>query len=140
MNVVFHFIINVIIAILLKLDFLGILLVGFGGVLIDVDHILYMTLKEKIYSPRKMIRFHKKESKIMRPHFYFLHFIEIIWALMVIGYFINWYLFLIFIGFLLHWIADSIKYFYYYRSRSPWINYYSLIGYLVNYKNKVSLI
>jgi len=131
MNIIFHFLINIIIAILLKLNPIEILLVGLGGVLIDIDHIFYIVFKEKIYSIKKAIKFHKREFKLMKPHFFFFHFIEIIILLLAISYFTNWYAFLIFFGFLLHWLADALKYIYFYRSFFPWIKYYSLIAYLI---------
>ena len=131
MNVVFHFIINIIIAFLLKLSPVEILLVGLGGVLIDVDHIFYFIFGKKIYSIKKAKKFHKKEFKLMRPHFFFLHFIEIILILLASSYYLNWYAFLILFGFLLHWFADALKYIYFYRSFLPWIKNYSLIAYLV---------
>jgi hypothetical protein len=131
MHSITHFFINIIIAAVLGLTPLEIFLVGLGGVLIDIDHIFYMVFGEKIHSLKKAIKFHKREYKLMRPHFFFLHFIEIIIILMILSYFINWYLFLIFAGFLLHWIFDALKYIYFYRSIVPWIEYYSLIVYLI---------
>jgi hypothetical protein len=131
MNTIFHFLINIIIAILLKLNLVEILLVGFGGVLIDIDHIFYMIFGEKIYSFKKAAKFSKKEFKLMRPHFFFLHFVEVIGLLLVISYLVSWYALLIFFGFLLHWIFDALKYIYVYKSFSPWIRYYSLIAYFI---------
>ncbi len=136
MHLIFHILISVIVGFLIKLELFEIFFIALGGVLIDLDHIFYIIFEEKIYSVKKAWRFHKKEFRLMRPHFYFLHFLEIIILLMIIFNFINWYLFLIFAGFLLHWILDSIKYIYHYKSFSPWIKYYSLIVYLVTYKNK----
>jgi len=131
MQIIFHFLINIIIAFLLKLNLVEIILVGLGGILIDIDHVFYIIFGEKIYSFKKAVKFHKREFKLMRPHFFFLHFIEIIFILLIISYFVNWYAFLIFFGFLLHWLADALKYIYVYKSLNPWIKYYSLIFYLV---------
>ncbi len=134
MNIIFHFLINIIIAILLKLSHVEIILVGLGGILIDIDHIFYIIFGEKIYSFKKAVKFHKREFKLMRPHFYFLHFLEIIFVLLIISYYFNWYFFLIFFGFLLHWIFDALKYIYVYKSFLPWIKYYSLIVYSITKK------
>ncbi len=131
MHVLTHFFINVLIGCIAKLKFIEILLLGLGGIFPDIDHILYIIFGEKIHSIKKAWKFHKREFKLMRPHFFVLHFIEIIIILSVVSYFINWYLFLIFLGFILHWIADAIKYLWFYKSLLPWIKYYSLIGYFL---------
>lgn len=136
MNILIHFLINILIAFLFRLSLIEILLVGLGGVLIDIDHIFYMLFGQKIYSIKKAWKFHKKEFKAMRPHLYIFHFIEIILIIMLIFYHINQYIFLIFFGFLLHWIFDAVKYIYHYKSLKPWIKYYSLVIYSVRYKNR----
>ena len=128
MNILIHFIINIFIASIFLKESLEILLIGLGGILIDIDHPLYLIFARKIYNLKEMWKFHKKESKINRPHYYIFHYIEIIILLLFISYFINRYLFLIFFGFFLHWVVDAIMYKNYYKSFKPWIKHYSIIG------------
>jgi len=135
MIILTHFIINFIIGFLIKLQLIEILLLGLGGILIDIDHILYMVFGEKIYSLNGMIKFHKANFKAMKPHFYLFHFIEVIIILLLVSD-QNWYLFLIFFGFLLHYISDFIKYIYVYKGFYSWTRYFSLIVYLVTYKKR----
>jgi len=134
MNIIFHFLINIILALPFKLTIFEIFLIGLGGVLIDIDHVFYMIFKERRYSIKRMFKFHQRENAIKRPHFYLFHFIEIILILVLFGYFTNWYLFLIFIGFGLHWIFDVVSYIVMYKAFKPWINYLSIILYYLKIK------
>ncbi|MFA4960874.1 MAG: hypothetical protein WC548_04400 [Candidatus Pacearchaeota archaeon] len=133
MHIIIHAIINFIFGLILNLNRLEIFALVIGGIIIDIDHIVYM-VSRKIYTPKEMLKFHIQESKIMRPHFYFMHFIEPILLLMIIFYFVNILMFYFFLGFLFHWIFDAISYIYFYKSSWPWIKYYSLTKLLINYK------
>lgn len=132
MHIIWHILIGVLIASLAGLGTLGISLIVLGSILPDIDHVLYMVFGEKITSFKGMVEFHKENFKTMTPHFYFLHFLELIIILLVISYFTNKYFFYVVLGMALHWVADAIKYVWYYKSFLPWIQYYSLIGYLIS--------
>lgn len=129
MNTFFHFLINIFIAFILKFSFLEIFLIGLGGILIDIDHIINLIFVQKIYSIKKMVKFCKENYKKHIPHFYFFHTFESIFLLLIISYFLNWYFFLIVFGFLLHFILDILTYICFYKSIYPWIKYYSFIYY-----------
>jgi len=113
---------------------LEIMMVILGGILIDIDHVIYMFFGKGLRSVKAMAKFHQKNFASMTPHVYVLHFLEVIMILMMVSYFINWYLFLIFVGFWLHWVADAIKYLWTYNSFRPWSKYFLLSYYLVSYK------
>ncbi|MBR9705423.1 hypothetical protein GOV14_00135 [Candidatus Pacearchaeota archaeon] len=130
MNVLVHSLFNLLTGILANLSLYEIMFLVLGGIIIDIDHLIYMIFREKLHNPKKIWKFHKQEYKINRPHFYIFHFLEIILLLMLISYFINWYLYLIFVGFLLHWIIDVATYIQYYKKTRPWINYCFLFLYL----------
>ncbi len=134
MHVLIHALINLLLGLSITLNPAYLMALVLGGVIIDIDHIIYMITKG-IYTPKKMLEFHKKESKIMRPHFYFMHFIEPILIFTTLSFFINFLLFYFFLGFLLHWFADAIAYIYYYKSANPWINYYSFVRYITRPTN-----
>ena len=129
MHIIFHIIINFVIAITLRLEMIEIFFVVLGGILIDLDHPLYMIFGKRITSIKEMIKFHKANFKSMSPHFYIFHFLEVIVILLLISFFIHKFLFLFFVGFMLHWICDVIKYFWVYHSFLPWIKYSLLIYY-----------
>jgi hypothetical protein len=131
MHLIIHIIFNILVGFIFKLNITEILLLGFGGAIIDLDHILYMVVGQKLYNPKRMWEFHKKERRINNPHYYVFHYIELIILAMIISYFINWYAFLIFAGFLLHWFLDAVMYLNYYKSLNPWIKYYSLAAYFI---------
>lgn len=130
MNILLHFIINIVFGLVVNLSLFEASLIGLGGVIIDIDHVFYMIFGKKIYSINGMWKFHVRENAIKRPHVYIFHFIEVILLIGIISYFVNWYLFLIIIGFGLHWIFDCISYLFKYKSFKPWINYLSLIAYI----------
>ena len=128
MNILIHFLFNILFGEIFRFKWEEILLIGLGGVIIDLDHILYQFFIVKNRTIKQMWEWHKRESKINRPHYYVFHYLEIMLIITILGYFFNWYLFLIFLGFILHWIVDAIMYINYYKSLNPWIKYYSLIG------------
>ena len=136
MNVFIHFVMNILIAFFLKFNLNEILLIGLGGILIDLDHLFYWFVIKKESSLKKWWTFHKSNFKSLTPHLYLLHFIEVIILFMIISYYVNWYLFLISFGFLLHYLFDVAKYLWVGKSLSQWEEYYSLIFFLVNYKKK----
>ena len=122
MNIIVHFLINVIIAFILRMNLTEVLLVGLGGIIVDIDHLLYVIFKK--ISIKDAIKYGLKEFKLKRPHVYIFHFIE---PVLVISYFINWYFFLLIFGVLLHIFADVISYVVFYKSLPPWIKYMSLL-------------
>jgi len=135
MHIISHVLINGLIGFLMQLSMFEILLIILGGILIDLDHLLYIVCGEKINSLKKAWKFHKKEYKLMRPHLFIFHFLEPIIIFSLVFYFVEWHIFLVFFGFFLHWITDAIKYLCYYKSFFPWLKYYSLIFYLVKCLN-----
>jgi len=134
MNLIWHIFINGMVGALIRLNGWEILMLILGGVLIDIDHIGYMFFGAKLRTINAMRNFHVRNFKSMTPHFYVFHFLEVIMVLLMISYFVNWYLFLVFVGFWLHWVADVLKYLWVYGSFRPWSRYFLLAYYLVRYK------
>ena len=129
MHGLWHIVLGLILGLLVGLGNIEILFFVLGGALIDIDHLLYMMIGERIFSVKGMIDFHKKNFETMTPHFYALHFIEIIVLSCIVFYFVNWYLFLFALGMLFHWVCDVLKYIWFYRDFKSWIKYYSLVFY-----------
>jgi hypothetical protein len=136
MNILFHFVINSIIGFILQFNLTEILFIGLGGILIDIDHLFYWFIIRKESSLEKWWKFHKNNFKSLTPHLYFFHFIEIIILFMIISYQINWYLFLISFGFLLHYIFDFINHLVKRKQLIIILKFFSLIIFLVSYKKK----
>jgi hypothetical protein len=109
MNILLHFIINIILASPFNLTITQIIFVGLGGILIDVDHILYQFFVVKNKTPKQMWKWHKQEYKILRNHLFIFHNIEFTILLMAIAYPINFYFFLFSIGMFLHLIQDILN-------------------------------
>ncbi len=132
MHLLIHIFLNGLIALLFGLSYLEIFLVVFGGILIDIDHLIYWLFYKKIKSLKQGIEFHKKEYALHRPHFYAFHTFEFVILFLFFSYFINSYLFFISLGFLIHFITDAIYYLYDYKSLKPWAKCISVIYF---YKN-----
>ena len=128
MNFVSHGIINFVLSIALQLNRLEILFFVLGAMIIDLDHPIYMMVAEGIYSPKEMWKWHCRENAKHVPHPFFLHLIEVIVMLCVIGYFVNWLMFLFCIGMMVHWIVDMAVHRIYHGDFCS-LKYYSLVGY-----------
>jgi hypothetical protein len=108
------------------------LIVGLGGVLIDIDHLIYFIFIAKIRKIGDMWDFHKRENAIHRPHFFIFHMIEFIGLFLIISYFIDFTLFLIALGFLLHLLTDAVMYLLHHKSFN-WLKKFSLF-YIISRK------
>jgi len=127
MNTIWHFVISFILV--LPFGWKTALIVALGSILIDIDH-LYLPISLRKTSKKQVIKLWRQETKHHRPHFFLFHTIEFIILFLITSYFINYYLFLIAIGFFLHLVEDIVCYILYYKSLKPWANYLSLIAYL----------
>ncbi len=88
--------------------------------LIDIDHYIYFIFKDKKLNPIKAVRYFKDARKKMskmnhkkRREYYsgwcFLHGIEFLVILFLMGFFVNRLFFLIFIGATFHLFLDIIE-------------------------------
>jgi hypothetical protein len=114
---------------------LELFIVGFGGIVIDLDHVIYQYFIAKNKTLKEMFEWHKKENAVHRPHFYIFHMIEFIIAFIIISFFINRLVFLFALGFGLHFLGDFILYILYYKSLS-WMKYFSLAYKMINFFTK----
>ena len=126
MNILTHFILNILIGLPFKLNYTELLLLGLGGIFIDIDHIIYQYFIVKNKTIKEMWAWHKKENAIHHPHFYIFHQIELIIIFTIVSFYLNRFLFIFSLGFFLHFIEDSIMYFSYYRNLS-WLKHFSVI-------------
>jgi hypothetical protein len=117
-----HILLGFLFSVILFLFFQEVTLVGAGIIflssfLIDVDHYIYYALKERDMNPRDAINyFMEKRKKLIkmnieqRKRFYsgfcFLHGIEILLLLFVLGIFLSKYFFFVLIGFAFHLFLD----------------------------------
>jgi len=97
---------------------IGFLIIFLSSVLIDVDHYLYYVYKKKDWSLSKayewFVRVGEKERKLSRKErnkhkncFMFLHGIEILTLLYILGAFFHTYFFYVLIGFAFHLFLDT---------------------------------
>lgn len=129
MNILSHFILNILVMLPFSLNPTELLVVGIAGVIIDIDHLFYFLFVEKKWHPKDMWSWYKKENAVHRPHFYMFHMVEFILIFMIVSFFINRYLFLVSIGFALHFLEDAIVYIIYHKNLE-WIKSFSLFYYL----------
>ena len=129
MNFISHGIINFVLGVALGLNKFEILVFVLGAMIIDLDHPVYMMVAEGIYSPKKMWAWHCRENAKHVPHPFFLHLIEIPLVLCIVGYFVNWLMFLFCVGMLVHWIVDMVVHRVHHGDFSS-LRYYTLVGYL----------
>jgi len=97
----------------------GFIIILLSTILIDTDHYLYYIYKKKKYSLAKAYKWFSESKKKMRAlsrkqrnEFYtgfcFLHGIEVLAILFVLGKFISVYFYYVLIGFAFHIILDII--------------------------------
>ncbi len=119
-----HFLIGSISSIFIYLNFpeisiLNIIIFLLASVLIDVDHYLYYVYRKKDWNLKNAINWFMRNGKALkkldikkRAEFYtgfcFLHGIEVLILLAILGYFINNIFSFIALGFLVHLILDYI--------------------------------
>jgi hypothetical protein len=121
----YHIILGFLFSLILFLIFPNIILIEagiifFSSFLIDVDHYIFYILKSKDLSLRNAIKYFlanrkklKKISPEKRNKFYsgfcFLHGIEVLLILFLLGIFVSKYFLLIFIGFTFHICLDILE-------------------------------
>jgi len=100
-----------------SIGILGAAIIFLSSVLIDVDHYIYYVFKKKDFSLFRAYHWYRKNSKkhCSKPkkekkkiHFgtFFLHGIEILIILFILGNFVSSIFYFILIGFTLHLICD----------------------------------
>ena len=118
-----HFLLGLVFIFIVYLVFpsvgiLGLFIIFLSSVLIDVDHYIYYSAREKNLNIKKSYSWFLKRNKKFKSlplkqrkkvslGIYFLHSIEIMTPIFLIGLFSNTFYF-IFIGFLFHIFADLI--------------------------------
>ena len=102
-----------------KIGLVGFLIIIFSTFLIDVDHYLYYVYRKKDFSLRnaykwfikqkkKFLALPRKQRNKFQTGFCFLHGIEILIILFLLGIFISKYFYFILIGFAFHLVLDII--------------------------------
>ncbi len=120
-----HLILGIIFALVLLVLFPSIDLIGFfliiaSTVLIDVDHYTYYIYKTKNFNLKKSFNWYLKDSKkylsLSRKEkdkyytgFCFLHGVEILIILFLLGKFVSVYFYYVLIGFVFHLSLDFIE-------------------------------
>ncbi len=132
MHLLFHFIFNGILAPVVGLSLLEILIVALGGILIDIDHLVHIFFVQRVRTVKGIYKWIIREDSVHRPHFYFFHTLEVVILFAIMSFFLNHYLFLLSMGFLVHYFTDMVGYLIYYRSHLPWSRYLFLTYYLIS--------
>ncbi|MBT3404890.1 hypothetical protein HN832_01835 [archaeon] len=103
-----------------QIGILGFLLILASSVLIDVDHYLYYVHEEKNWSlknafkwfvikHKEYLQLPKTERSKHRKLFFFLHGIEPLILLFILGYFFHTWFYYILIGFAFHLFLDIVQ-------------------------------
>lgn len=134
MNLPTHLITNTITgAIFYKIDFihsLKIYLLFIAlGVLIDLDHILFLIIKYKTLSPKKLIQAGKEYREKMRANLYIFHSPEFNLFLLMLSFFNHIFL-LIFLSNLMHILLDTVEH-YNFHKNFKWLKEWSVINNLI---------
>jgi len=119
----YHFLSGLIVSFVLYFGFdigiLGCLVFLVATVGIDVDHYLYYVYRKRDWSLVRAVRWHTEKRKVLRDvdakirndfykGFCFLHGIEVLVLLFLLGYFVWNVFYFIALGFLFHLILDHI--------------------------------
>jgi hypothetical protein len=96
------------------------IIIAISGFLIDLDHIIY-------YIPKGFKNW-KKDFKNKSPHFYIFHTLEFIILIGIVCFYYN-FMFLVWIGFLIHLATDALTYLYNYKTNLFWLKYWSFFSY-----------
>jgi len=126
-HIIFGFLFSLILFIFFPFIGLGGFLIIFASsVLIDVDHYAYYLFKNKIFSINKAYHYFfeqrkkllakslkEKKIKISNPANYFLHGVEVLTILFLLGIFANKLFLFIVIGFAFHLFLDILEQIYY---------------------------
>lgn len=139
MNALKHLIINLIFGFLIlllffkQINFQYLLVIVLSGFLIDVDHIFNEIYKKTIFKPKKFVRYWFDIANKYTGELYLFHTYEFFLLILILSLYNKLFLF-IFIGLVIHFIADGITNNNYTRS-FKWVKNYSVILYL--FKKKV---
>lgn len=125
MNIVYHFILGLLISYFFEFNLENTLIFVLAGVLIDLDHPLYYLISESANRKGKsIINFKKwclKEYHLHRPHFYLFHTFEFLLLFCILGVIMDGLIKYIAFGFLFHFLVDILTYLFVYRSTKPWL-------------------
>jgi len=108
-----HFSLGIIFTLILFFIFPQIGLIGFflivtSTVLIDVDHYLYYVFKKRDISLKNAYKWFIQRRKRFSQIFYFLHGVEVLIILFILGIFVSKYFLFVFMGFSFHLFLDTI--------------------------------
>lgn len=110
----------------------AVLILIFGAIPLDADHIVNDIAKGRIKNPRKMVARWFRNADKHTGEFHFLHNIEILLAIFLLALYSKIFIYL-FISFLLHIVADyyiKVK-----QTKSFSIRDFSIILYALNRKS-----
>lgn len=102
-----------------QISFLGLIIILASAVLIDIDHYLYYAFRKKDWNlmnalkwfnvtGKKFFSLSKTKREKTYDGFYFLHGLEILLIVYLLGFFVNNYFYFILIGFSFHLLLDYI--------------------------------
>ncbi len=130
MNLPTHLTINIITgAVFYKIEFINsfknYLLFIALGILIDLDHILFLIIKHKTLNPKKLIQAGKKYREKMQANLYIFHSPELNFILLVLSFYKSIFL-LIFLSNLIHILLDTFEH-YKFHKNFKWLKEWSIV-------------
>ncbi len=129
MNTLVHFSVNSLAVVPLRYyfnwNFETILIFILAGVLIDIDHLAYFSLKYKTLNPAKWWQIGKKLRRKMEPGTYVFHSPEFNGSLLAVSFF-NHLAFVLLLSNTIHVSLDIIEHYKYYGNFA-WMNKWRLI-------------
>jgi hypothetical protein len=125
-DLLLHITVSIAAILVLKLNSPQSLILLLAGSLIDIDHLFYLVFYKHLLNFENMVDWSREEQKMHNPHFYVFHNIEVIALILLIGKAYSANIFILGIGFFLHYLGDVATYIYYYKSFKTWPKYVSL--------------
>jgi|SRR3989344_4581743 len=102
-----------------SIGFLGFMIIFLSSFLIDFDHYTPYVIRNKDFSLKNALKWHqsvmeitskmpREEKNKVYVHMCFLHGIEVLFILFLLGHFVSHYFYFVLIGFSFHLIIDVI--------------------------------
>lgn len=101
-----------------------------GGTLIDLDHLFYVFIAKKMFSPKKIFTYFFTRRGVVYKRLFIFHTIEFQLLSLIVSFFVAEWLFFFFLGFTFHVACDLLYHWWRYRDFKWRDRYFSLIFYV----------
>lgn len=126
MHLLIHLLFNLLISFTFELSSTNIWIVVLSGILIDLDHLIYVFFIAKKVRFKQIMQWYRREYSSHNPHLYIFHSLEFIIVIFLLGLLVNNFFIYVGIGLIFHLVLDWVAYLFYYKSFKPWFKYFFL--------------